>query len=360
MAIRKERYRVYFNDKEIGEIAVDSLSVPINGRISTAEVDSKIGIAKAQFDGYAPAISFTLMEWDVDILRDILPDVGYQAGNDGAKIGFGIHDVDMDDQAGVLELIPVTNDPGVRTRSWYAPKAYIDPSQVNFDFGRDRWVQLPLSIGLLEDSSQPAGFEYLHYGNIDAEANTPLSTFITLSPRIVDVPMHYTAADIEPGQTYPSYGWRFDGADSGSGALINEATGYTASDTSLVFDTSTASNLFKAGQYIQIGTEVIYIESVTQSGTSGTLTVTRGVAGSTAAAISDNDAIDLLKNTSYVMATRVGTWAASASSNAKVGDTKGGTTETKKGHITHVAAGTSNITFTLDAVASPNLAITAN
>jgi len=67
---------------------------------------------------------------------------------------------------------------------------------------------------------------------------------------------------------------------------INLVAGYVAGDLSIVVDDATN---IAAGQYIYIGTEVLLVSDSTS--TANTLVVTRGEAGTTAAAISDDDSV---------------------------------------------------------------------
>ena len=84
-----------------------------------------------------------------------------------------------------------------------------------------------------------------------------------------------------------------DGKDQGSGkqtigtvaaTAVDNAGGYTATATSIVVDDGT---LVTDDTYIKIGSEVLYISTITTN----TLTVARGKFGTTAAAISDDDSV---------------------------------------------------------------------
>lgn len=90
-------------------------------------------------------------------------------------------------------------------------------------------------------------------------------------------------------------------------ALINLVAGYSASATSIVFDTLTTASGIEQYDILKINSEYLRVDTVTYATTTtGTLTVTRGYYGSTAAAILDNAVIyvkNQRKNTCINLAT---------------------------------------------------------
>lgn len=101
-----------------------------------------------------------------------------------------------------------------------------------------------------------------------------------------------TAADID---TYAISVGDVDWLDCDSRemtALINLLAGYSAAATSLAFDALDVASGIEAYNVLKIGSEYLLVTAVTYATTTtGTLTVTRGYYGSTAAAISDNAVI---------------------------------------------------------------------
>ncbi len=77
-------------------------------------------------------------------------------------------------------------------------------------------------------------------------------------------------------------------------ALINNVAGYSAAATSIAFDALTTASGIDAYDILKIGSEYLLCTAVSYTTTTtGTLTVTRGYYGSTAAAISDNTTITI-------------------------------------------------------------------
>lgn len=75
-------------------------------------------------------------------------------------------------------------------------------------------------------------------------------------------------------------------------ALINLIAGYSAAATSIAFDALTSASGIEQYNVLKIGSEYLLVTAVTYATTTtGTLTVTRGYYGSTAAAIVDDATI---------------------------------------------------------------------
>lgn len=94
-----------------------------------------------------------------------------------------------------------------------------------------------------------------------------------------------------------------EGAEADSiTANINNGAGYSSGDTSLVFDSLTSANAILPGHVIEINGEKLKVTNVTYNGDniSGTLTVKRGILGTTAATIADNMNIQLFKSYLYI------------------------------------------------------------
>lgn len=82
--------------------------------------------------------------------------------------------------------------------------------------------------------------------------------------------------------------WGFRQFEEASGSLIDQGAGYTSSATVIVVDNGTD---FSIGQTIYIATEALLITAISGNG----LTVVRGMNGTTAASISDDDAVNILR-----------------------------------------------------------------
>jgi hypothetical protein len=82
--------------------------------------------------------------------------------------------------------------------------------------------------------------------------------------------------------------WGYRNYTEASGTLVNNGAGYSASATSIVVDDGTELAI---GQTIIIGTEQLLVTNIS----SNTLTVVRGLNGTTAATITDNDPVSILR-----------------------------------------------------------------
>ena len=82
--------------------------------------------------------------------------------------------------------------------------------------------------------------------------------------------------------------WGFREVTEDSGTDINKVGGYTATDVTLTVDDGSK---FAVGQTILIGSEQHYITAISTND----LTVTRGVNGTTAAAIADNADVNIFR-----------------------------------------------------------------
>ena len=120
--------------------------------------------------------------------------------------------------------------------------------------------------------------------------------------------------------------WGFREITEDSGTDINKVGGYTATDIALTVDDGTK---FAVGETIQIGAEQLYITSIATH----VLTVTRGVNGTTGAAINDNDDVNIYRypatvvQSSLIQASRI--WKRKDSGfSARVGMRPTGAVET--------------------------------
>lgn len=108
-----------------------------------------------------------------------------------------------------------------------------------------------------------------------------------LSPQ--DTPMINLLGFSDPA-TQVEHAW-YEDALHGLKSQINNAAGYTNTDTSLVVDDAEP---FRANQVIQIGSELLLVTAVNTA--TKTLTVERGFGGTTAAAIADNAVVEVVSN----------------------------------------------------------------
>ena len=148
-----------------------------------------------------------------------------------------------------------------------------------------------------------------------------------------------------------------------AGTITLEVVGApTATDTSIVFDTLSVNQGIQVDDFLKhSGGERIFVTAITYTtDTSGTLTVVRGVPDAAGSSMSDNDVITQQVDVSSRFVRDSAAWASSVAANVIVGNTFAGGGVTGKGILTHGgSAGASDITATVNAVASTALVITS-
>ena len=165
--------------------------------------------------------------------------------------------------------------------------------------------------------------------------------FTSFDDKVQFIPMMHIPAITLPRdarsqlQIYAAYS-----NDSTITAAINFGGGYSATATSLVFDTLGASNAFSNKSYIKINGEYLYLKTVTYvTATTGTIVVTRGIWGSVAASIADNDVITLQENYGLVRVTEYVEYTGDDDASGTVGNSAVATDDQKKGVLHNVTAG---------------------
>lgn len=360
--IRKQVMNLFYKGVDLGFIKPDTLRTRINGVVQTAEVDQIAAtIAKAVLNGFAPEIEVTLMRTDIDFIGGVLLEgmIGYRAGTNGPAYGFGNPETDMDLIAGELLLVPKNNQPGIRTNSVRMALAYPSAETLELAMGKNNFQELTLRFVCLPDLEADLYFQMMEMGNIDAEGNAPLGVFIQTSTPFRTGAKTLTAITLSKHSQQMLQCYRCDGAPSG---VVAECDGnVTSGDVTIVYKNASTNNPFVVGQTLRIGTELYEVTGVTPSSlTAGSLAVVPGAFGSTQAGHLDGATIEILKNVYRVNFTQQAIWASSDGTKVKAGNVAGDMGLNRKGLISHVAAGSSNVTATIQAVSSPAVAVTAS
>jgi len=193
---------------------------------------------------------------------------------------------------------------------------------------------------------------------------TPAYVAITLSRETCQPVISIPALSLPAGHTERVNTKKVFMVDDTVTMDFNNVANYTASIVTLEFDNLSSANSIAIGDYIKMGatgSERAYVEGVSYTtGTSGTLTVIRGVNnGGVGEAGADNDVFTLQKDVGIQDARDSAIYLSSSPSNVTVGDIFPGTGVTRKGVLHNVATGSANITATVGAVSSPNLVVTA-
>jgi len=215
------------------------------------------------------------------------------------------------------------------------------------------------TISITFQADKDAAGVYAIIGNWDISSSTPLYVAITTT-RIAEEPVVQPAAMTLPlgGRQQLNFVAAF-GTTSTVTAAINEGAGYAATITSLAFDGLSSDSAFVEGQTIVIGTEYIFILSVSYSSVSaGTLTVARGLGDSAAASMIDDAVITLIQDVSYEDRLVSATLASDTEATATFGDVYPGEDDTRKGIVAALANGTTNLSGVFGSKTSKDLALT--
>jgi len=358
--IQFTEYNFKYNFEDVGFLRMGVTAAELGFRyVQVNDAAQTTGIIAISKNGVAPTLRVEMLQTQYEtIFGNIAGDQVYPIV-DGAKIAYGIGDrkVSLFELAKPGILHPVGVDDDDYANDIYFHLVVPDLSSVSYGGNRDNAQTVTMNFFVLRDSTKSADFNYGIFGDWTATTNAaPDSVFITTESRARAPYKHTTALTLSSKAKCQVYAHGFYHTDSTVTAALNEVGNIVATDQSFDFDTlSTASN-FAVGDYIKLGTEVIYIEGITYAtSTTGTLTVVRGIGGSTAAGHSDDAVITKLSNVYVIPVTRRATWASSAGDDVTVGDSNA---SENKGLLTWVADGSDTITATVSAVASPNLTVT--
>jgi hypothetical protein len=290
---------------------------------------------------------------------------------DGVKFAYDGDTVPVNmnrDVAGELRLVPLGAAAGDLSEVITLWKA---APQLDLKLAGDRTKYQTVDAEFIAypDPSRPrAGFPlsaaYFRLGDPTAIPADPDYIFAVFGDAPVAPYLHTPAFSISAGDKKKTFWYgAYKTALAGSTVTANGAISATA--TALVYDGKTIPGASYTGQYVELPSgEVVFCTLDTQATpTTGTLTIVRSALGSTAAAIADNDVVQLLDPNSIAIlpVTERAAMASSAPAVATVGNSAstGSLVFGDKGLVAHVTAGSTNITATIGATVSQNLVVTA-
>lgn len=359
-AIDKQRLEMIFDDVNLGVIKPDSLSVMIAGQYTPVTVDQLTGIVKEWQEGFNISVRAILMDVSPSFIHGALMSgqVGVKVGSSGdAAVGFGNRKTDMRGIAAELLLHEYGVAYTTRTTDWTFWKARAKFDGTEFAYGQGRVKELAVTFTIYPDLDQHIDFQYGCYGDASSvtSESVPVGTWISTS-KVAQVPgKHLTAmtilrSEMQDLECFSAY------ASAGAvTAAVNEAGNIATSDTAFDIDTEAGGTL-AVGDYIKIDNEYMRITARSTN----TLTVDRGVWGSTIATHNDDAVVTLQSDVAIIRTTNYATWASSVTADVTVGTTYQGSTTSKIGRIAWVSTGSSNITATVNTKASPNLVVTTS
>jgi hypothetical protein len=358
-----KQYNVYYGGVDLGLTTNDSLTIELNGEYVTVDDAEQFAGVVAEIEiGIVPMVTMEFMRADFPFIRNKILSGRVEVDISGIRAAMHLGNKKRklhQDLNEVLRLHPKGISNTDYSQDIYLHKTAVKMEATQLIGSRTAIQRLSVTFSVYPDMTKAEGREYGIFGDWTLTTATPIGVWIQ-AERFARVPgKQLTAMSLTPGQTDRVAGFAGYGDDTSDTLDIDFVAGYTATDTSLVFDALTTPSILTAGTILKYTTELIYIVSIAwTSTTAGTLTVVRGVLGSVAVALPDGTTITVKDFVSTENATDKGAWLSSDPTKATVGDTYDASDTTKKGVLAHVAAGSTNITITVNTVASPNLAIT--
>jgi len=317
-----------------------------------------VGITALNKSGAAPTVNVEFYETKFPHLFNTIAGPQVYPIIDGAKLawGLGSRSLDMFDSSVELILHPVGVDADDFSNDIMFWQAVPDLSQVQIMGKRDGARSIVVPFRILPNEDVSADLTYGLFGDHSAVESAPKHVFIT-TERLSRAPhKHQSAMTMTSSRVVKVYSHAaYYNLSTNTGAL-NEAGDITATTATFNVDGIADATTWSVGDYFDIGTEVIQLTAKTAvSATEIEGTFTRGMFGTTQAIAVDNAVITKLSNVYVIPVSRRSTWASSSTGDLTVGDSNA---SENKGMMTWVADGSSNVTATVLAVASPNLVVT--
>ena len=317
-----------------------------------------VGITALNKSGAAPTVNVEFYETKFPHLFNTIAGPQVYPIIDGPKLawGLGSRSLDMFDSSVELILHPVGVDADDFSNDIMFWQAVPDLSQVQIMGKRDGARSIVVPFRILPNEDVSADLTYGLFGDHSAVESAPKHVFIT-TERLSRAPhKHQSAMTMTSSRVVKVYSHAaYYDLSTNTGAL-NEAGDITATTATFNVDGIADATTWSVGDYFDIGTEVIQLTAKTAvSATEIEGTFTRGMFGTTQAIAVDNAVITKLSNVYVIPVSRRSTWASSVTGDLTVGDSNA---SENKGMMTWVADGSSNVTATVLAVASPNLVVT--
>ncbi len=317
-----------------------------------------VGITALNKSGAAPTVNVEFYETKFPHLFNTIAGPQVYPIIDGAKLawGLGSRSLDMFDSSVELILHPVGVDADDFSNDIMFWQAVPDLSQVQIMGKRDGARSIVVPFRILPNEDVSADLTYGLFGDHSAVESAPKHVFIT-TERLSRAPhKHQSAMTMTSSRVVKVYSHAaYYDLSTNTGAL-NEAGDITATTATFNVDGIADATTWSVGDYFDIGTEVIQLTAKTAvSATEIEGTFTRGMFGTTQAIAVDDAVITKLSNVYVIPVSRRSTWASSSTGDLTVGDSNA---SENKGLMTWVADGSSNVTATVLAVASPNLVVT--
>jgi len=316
------------------------------------------GLVALNKSGAAPTVNVEFYETKFPHLFNTIAGSQVYPIIDGAKLAWalGSRSLDMFDSSVELILHPVGVDADDFSNDIMFWQAVPDLSQVQIMGKRDGARSIVVPFRILPNEDVSADLTYGLFGDHSAVESAPDQVFIT-TERLSRAPhKHQSAMTLTSSRVVKVYAHAAYHTDSTNTGALNEAGNITTTTATFNVDTIADATTWAVGDYFKMGTEIFQITAKTAVlATEAELTVVRGVFGTTQASHNDNAVATKLSNVYVIPVSRRATWASSVTGDLTVGDSNA---SENKGLMTWVADGSSNVTATVLAVASPDLVVT--
>lgn len=359
-------YDVYWKSEKIGVTVANSLNFGWEMIVSdTDDVDQVDGVVQSFYKMTDHKTTMDLANTTSAFFRNIFSEL-YTVDTDGVNfvLRTGLNQQSLREKSAFFRCHP-TNLPSTNLNEDLFLNLAFPRITSPITGDRDTRQQVSMEFTPYADTNQKDGEEYGGYGNWTLDSATPFSVWVSASPALFSYSPGEKVADVNANETITRECFASYKTDTGDTCLANGAA--LATDTTINFDGLTTAGALLKDEYVIIGTEAVKISGVNYNSTAqdaGSFTVYgRGDIGTSGAAIADNDPITLT-SLARIKRTQTADWASGTPAAASVGNQTfvdpSVPAVNRKGNITHVAAGSSSITATVNAVASPAFVVTAN
>jgi hypothetical protein len=353
------QYEIYKGGELLGLTVPDSTNFNINPLYADLEADQIPGVLKSTLNGLPLTVTTSLLSVSAEALGTLLKgQVRVDTDGINSAVNFGIERKESQEFVEDLLMHPAGVPLSDRSGDFRIFTSYVKSDQLQFISSLTTYQNLTVEIVAQPDLSQPDYRVYGVYGDPALDQVTPIANYISMN-RDAKVPYKsITGFDLPIGGVDRLNAIIVNGTDSTIDLLANGAISDTA--TTLTFDGLTSNNFLVAGSVLlSASSEYIYVSDVTYTdATSGSATIVRGIFGSTAASISDDESFDIYNDVAFTSGRDFVDWTSATPATATIGDTYAGTGAANKAVITALIAGSTDITFDYNAVTSNTVTIT--
>ena len=360
-AIQYNSHSIRLNQESIGVVKRGSMQLSLKGQYYAVEdVEGFRGPFKMLLQGVVPEFKATVKSNDINFL--VSKFMANQTNTTIYGAHLGVQDTDLSDIEEELLLHPLNKADTDRSADILMYKA-IPIIDFNLVLGGENPSEVDVTFRIMPDITRNDGEQYGFLGDWTQTASAPDGVIIT-TDRTVRAPyLSLKAATLAVYEVQRVFAFAFYFTMSAVTCALNDAGDMTSSDVAVTFDALSVAGAIAAGTILRQGSgpyEYLYVRSVSYDAgnVSGTAQCVRGIAGSAATSISDNDVFTLVSSTAIEACRDKATWASSATSYVTVGNLLFNSDFTEnKGQLDRIATGSANITATLSAVSSPNLVL---